>query len=296
MIWTAWNKGEHHTSGAGYGFKITAVDRDRHFQRQWDGVTVELPQGSGVLAVEVNIAKDSFWGEQCREVIHQEIGRWLRDSGHAPWPRGSPPQFEVEPDGDQRFVVRRCVQPIRPQPTRGRWWKLPVTFVGLLFITVGALGSLVSLAAIDRTPLEVLSIPVQVSWLIAILGGAVGGLARALYFFLVDDYAFEYRLATKRPSPWVMKVYGLEDDETKMEDDFDPLEAWHLYFVKPFVGASLGLLFALALDLGLLGLGGDREANQSPMRLVVAAGLAGLFAETVLPKLQELVGRSGGRA
>ena len=114
MIWTAWNNGRHHTSGAGYGFKVAATDRDRHFQRDWDTVIVELPEASGLVAVEVNIAKDSFWSEECREVIHQAIGRWLRSSGYAPWPQGSPPQFEVEPKGVRRFVVRRRVQPNRP--------------------------------------------------------------------------------------------------------------------------------------------------------------------------------------
>lgn len=109
MIWTAWNNGGHHASGAGYGFKVAADDRDRHFRRDWDTVIVELPEGSGVVAVEVNIAKDSFWGEECREVIDQTIGRWLRSSNHAPWPHGSPPRFEVEPTGDRRFVVRRRV-------------------------------------------------------------------------------------------------------------------------------------------------------------------------------------------
>jgi len=75
-----------------------------------------------------------------------------------------------------------------------------------------------------------------------------------------------------------------------MEDDYDPLESWHLYFVKPLVGATLGLLFALAVELGLLGLGGNTvDADRSSMRLVVAAGLAGLFAENVLQRLQVLV-------
>jgi hypothetical protein len=79
MIWTAWNNGKHHASGAGYGFKIAVADRDRHFQRGWDTVSVELPQsGGGPLAVEVNIAKDSFWSEECREVIHHD--------GHGAYP------------------------------------------------------------------------------------------------------------------------------------------------------------------------------------------------------------------
>ena len=78
-----------------------------------------------------------------------------------------------------------------------------------------------------------------------------------------------------------------------MEDDFDPLESWHLYFVKPLVGATLGLLFALAVDLGLHGLGGGLvEGDKRSMRFVVTAGLAGLFAENVLQRLQGLLTKS----
>lgn len=178
----------------------------------------------------------------------------------------------------------------RPIFTHGRWWKLPVTFVGLLLTTVGALGFLAWIAAICQSTIVILSIPTQKSWLIAILGGAVGGLARALYNFLLDNYAFHYRHVTGRSSPWAMKSYGLKaGEEEKMEDDYDPLESWHLYFVKPLVGATLGLLFALAIELGLLGLGGEGDADQRSMRLAVAAGLAGLYAENVLQRLQVLV-------
>ena len=179
-----------------------------------------------------------------------------------------------------------------PELTRGRWWKLPLTFVGLLLTTVGALGCLTLITATDQAQLVILSIPAQRAWLIAILGGAVGGLARALYSFLVDNYAFHYLRIAKHSSPWVMKVYGFKDDKD-MEDDYDPLESWQLFFVKPLVGATLGLLFALAVDLGLLGLGGDiAEGDKRSMRLVVTAGLAGLFAENVLQRLEGLLTKS----
>jgi hypothetical protein len=172
------------------------------------------------------------------------------------------------------------------QPTRGRWWKLPLTFVALLSTTAGALGCLIAVAATKQELLVILSVPAQRSWLIATLGGAVGGLARALYSFLLDNYAFHYRHITGRSSPYVKEAYGIDDDK-KMEDDFDPLESWHLYFIKPLVGATLGLLFALAADLGLISLGGEIvDEGKHSMRLVVTAGMAGLFAENVLHRLQ----------
>jgi uncharacterized membrane protein YsdA (DUF1294 family) len=176
--------------------------------------------------------------------------------------------------------------------TRGRWWKLPLTIVGLLSLTVGALCCLTLIIAPDQAQIVIWSIPAQRAWLIAILGGAVGGLARALYQFLLDNYAFHYLRIAKRSSPWAKRVYGFKDDND-MDDDYDPLESWELFFVKPFVGATLGLLFALAVELGLLGLGGDIAEDKRFLRLVVTAGLAGLFAENVLQRLERLLTKSG---
>lgn len=102
MRWTAWNNGSHATSGAGYGLKVPASDRDQRFDRRWKTVVVELPDGN---EVEVNVAKASFWST-CRELIHRDIGRWLRASGRAPWQSGSPPSVSVEVAGARRFRVR----------------------------------------------------------------------------------------------------------------------------------------------------------------------------------------------
>jgi hypothetical protein len=189
-------------------------------------------------------------------------------------------------------MTEQAVQKPDSKQTIGRWWKLPVTFVGLMLTTAWALGSLAWIAATEQSPLTVASVPIQRLWLIAILGGAVGGLARALYSFLLDNYAFHYRQITKRSSPWAMKVYGFKD-VIEMEDDYDPLESWHLYFIKPFLGATLGLLFAVGVDLGLLGLGGIADGDKRFMRLVVTAGLAGLFADNALQRLRVFVTKDG---
>lgn len=42
MIVTAWNNGAHNKSGAGYGIKLDANDRDRFFNRTWKTITLEL--------------------------------------------------------------------------------------------------------------------------------------------------------------------------------------------------------------------------------------------------------------
>ena len=105
MIWTAWNNGEHHETGAGYGFKLSAEDRDRYFRRPWPTVSIELPLGETSLSVEVSVDKRSFWGPQCRELINKEIGRWMLDEGLAPWQKGSPPKLDAEWLGGRRFRV-----------------------------------------------------------------------------------------------------------------------------------------------------------------------------------------------
>lgn len=92
---TAWNNGQHHKSGAGYGLKIKAQDRDRHFDRAWRSINLYLPNARE--SIEVNIDKRSFWELTCRELIHRGIGEWLLSSGIAPWEKGSPPNFELEP-------------------------------------------------------------------------------------------------------------------------------------------------------------------------------------------------------
>jgi len=95
MEWTAWNNGSHNKTGSGYGLKVPTIDRDKHFKRVWGTVTLELPISNEYKKVCVNIDKDSFWGDECRELISKEIGQWLQSQGLAPWPKKSPPKFKL---------------------------------------------------------------------------------------------------------------------------------------------------------------------------------------------------------
>jgi hypothetical protein len=104
MIATAWNKGAHHRSGAGYGLKLAVADRDRFFRKKWKNVILQL---EGVAdPVFVNIDKKSFWGSRCRELIDDQIGRWLIDNKKAPWPHRSPPKVRIEPIMGNLFSAR----------------------------------------------------------------------------------------------------------------------------------------------------------------------------------------------
>ncbi len=98
---TAWNNGQQLGSGAGYGLRISAQDRDRFFHRSWGDVTLHL-QGYD-KSVSVNITP-SFW-RRCSELRSQDIGRWLVQKGHVPWERGDPPRFRMSRKGEQSFDV-----------------------------------------------------------------------------------------------------------------------------------------------------------------------------------------------
>ena len=106
---TAWNNGLHHRSGTGYGLRVSAPDRDRHFEPHWPSVLLLLPGAEN--EIDVNIAKRSFWSGKCGELLHCEIGRWLRGRGLAPWPKRKPPKFELLPGGGNHFRVEEPPSP-----------------------------------------------------------------------------------------------------------------------------------------------------------------------------------------
>ena len=109
---TAWNNGQWHASGAGYGLKVSVADRDRFFRRDRRTVTLRLIAGSGVVDVEVNCAKDSFWNGSFQELIARDIGRWLLDLGLAPWPKGRPPRVDLTPIEPGVFRVQARANPV----------------------------------------------------------------------------------------------------------------------------------------------------------------------------------------
>ena len=103
---TAWNNGSWSRTGGGYGLKISIEDRDRHFERDWKSVMIRLigKRTSGIA--EANVAKGSFWNQECRELIKAEIGRWFIENGLAPWPPLPPPRFRMLRVADREFEVR----------------------------------------------------------------------------------------------------------------------------------------------------------------------------------------------
>ena len=108
FVATAWHNGQPKNTGSGYGLKISAVDRDRFFCRDWQTVTLRLDGRSKTRVVEVNCAKDSFWNANCRELIGKDIGLWLLENDFAGWHKGKPPRFRMS-------VVEPSVFAIMPE-------------------------------------------------------------------------------------------------------------------------------------------------------------------------------------
>ena len=100
MLVRAWSNGAHHPSGAGYGLKVSAADRDKAFNEAWTHVVLTLA-GQGETVVSLSA---SFW-RTCSELRSAAIGRWLLETGRAPWPRGAPPAVRLTHTGGNRFSV-----------------------------------------------------------------------------------------------------------------------------------------------------------------------------------------------
>ena len=102
----AWNNEDWHDTGTGYGLRVVAEDRDRFFEREWHTVALRLVGTRTRRIAEANVAKASFWGPKCQELIKQEIGQWLIENGYRRWTHGASPRFRMVPVADREFEVR----------------------------------------------------------------------------------------------------------------------------------------------------------------------------------------------
>jgi hypothetical protein len=103
FIATTWNNGQYHTSGAGYGIKISLENRERFFNPDWQTVILHL--NSYDHPVQVNVAKESFWNRTCGELISKHIGLWLQRNNCARWPIRQPNQVRMTVIGQREFKV-----------------------------------------------------------------------------------------------------------------------------------------------------------------------------------------------
>src|SRR5262249_8265093 len=178
---------------------------------------------------------------------------------------------------------------VKPEQAENYVWKLRVTCAVLAIWAIACVVSLWALVQYEQlfSPRQLWAL----SALVAALGGLIGGLARSLYFFSFDSYASNHRLQTGTSSKWALSVC-----RRTLDDTFDLVWVWCLWCLKPVVGAMVGLVLALAVELGLTSLGaGDAAKVDLNLRLLVLGGIAGLFSEGVFERVRSRVeGRASG--
>ena len=124
-------------------------------------------------------------------------------------------------------------------------------------------------------------------WTLAVLGGILGGTTRALYAFLVQVRAFEYKRVTGHPAP----RRSVTASGNIVEDDFAMMFVWYLYLLKPWIGGAMGFLFALLLQFGLVWFLSTGIQDAQAFGIVLASALAGIFAEDAMGALRGLFRR-----
>ena len=100
MTFTAWTNGDK-----GFGFKISAEERDISFSKEIHFADILLPQNGSFVTVTCNTNKSSFWNKTCKELISSKIGTWLKENNYYPWPDGNPPKFEAEKVNPNTFKI-----------------------------------------------------------------------------------------------------------------------------------------------------------------------------------------------
>ena len=76
-----------------------------------------------------------------------------------------------------------------------------------------------------------------------------------------------------------------------MDDDFDWMQIWYLYLVKPLIGGAMGFLFVLLFRFGLVPFLSTGEQNDAWVVIVLVSGLAGIFAEDAMRAFRGLFRR-----
>jgi hypothetical protein len=93
----AWPSGKV-SAGRAYIMLCNTADRDS-FDRASDSVDIELDHRTARVPLS-----PSFW-RHCPELRGKEITAWLKENGFLPWPKGSPPRFDLLPLGGNRFQL-----------------------------------------------------------------------------------------------------------------------------------------------------------------------------------------------
>jgi hypothetical protein len=92
---TGWSSG-----GGTFGVRVGARNRDRHFERSWSEIEVEIDGDVHTFPLT-----PGFWNRcpEFRDSGGDAIRSWLRRHRSLKWPKGHPPRFGLLPLGAGRF-------------------------------------------------------------------------------------------------------------------------------------------------------------------------------------------------
>jgi hypothetical protein len=85
--------------GGTYGIRVGKGNADSYFPKDWKGKTIAVEIGGQVFEFRLS---ETFWTTS-PEFRGAPIKRWLAQKGLLSWPSGSPPGFELQPLGGNRF-------------------------------------------------------------------------------------------------------------------------------------------------------------------------------------------------
>lgn len=105
---TAWSNG-----GTTYGLRIGKPNRDRFFNRDWNGIVLEVDGETYRVSIT-----PGFWKE-CPEIRDPVIREWLRQHRSLKWPKGQPPKAALIPLGGNRFRLEGQEQPVWEVEVKG---------------------------------------------------------------------------------------------------------------------------------------------------------------------------------
>lgn len=92
------------TSGVKLGIKISRQDLDRYFDKSWKTILLSLSDGN---KIEIDIIRNYLLTSKCssRQILHREIGAWLKEEGLFPWEHGNPPKLKLTTEKEGEFEL-----------------------------------------------------------------------------------------------------------------------------------------------------------------------------------------------
>ncbi|MBI5538526.1 MAG: hypothetical protein HY951_00570 [Bacteroidia bacterium] len=94
---SAWNNGQHHESGAGYGIYVLKKDRKFILDKNINFISIKIDGKEEFKASISNSFKriGKIRKIMCGEIRKIEIGIWFKELNLLHWEKNNPPKFDL---------------------------------------------------------------------------------------------------------------------------------------------------------------------------------------------------------